>query len=75
MKNNQSTATSKIQLDTIDDISMASNRALGILHSVALQFDGGSSRMSDELITYTLEAVISEIRNIQSHLRTTHTKS
>ena len=62
------TATTKIQLDTIDDINMAGNRALGIIHSVALQFDDGSSRMSDELITYALEAAISEIRNIQSYL-------
>jgi hypothetical protein len=72
------TTTTKIHPDfnnNLDAISMASNRALGILHSVAVQFDGGSSRMSDELITYTLEAAISEIRNIQLHLRSTHTKS
>lgn len=68
MKNNPSKATTKIQLDTIDDINMASNRALGIIHSVALQFDGGSSRLNDDLIAYALDAAISEVRNIQSYL-------
>lgn len=52
--------------DEIDTIGLMTSRALGVLHSLAVQFDGGGSRMSDVLISGALDSIICEVEDIES---------
>jgi hypothetical protein len=55
-------------LDICDSLTAMTNRALGVLQLIALQFDdGGASRLNDELIANALDSVISEITDIRAY--------
>ncbi|MEY3281927.1 MAG: hypothetical protein RL674_1912 [Pseudomonadota bacterium] len=55
-------------LDICDSLTAMTNRALGVLQLIALQFDdGGAPRLNDELIANALDSVISEITDIRAY--------
>ena len=75
--NNPSTATAKIHpdfnhrvsgihdnhLDISDTISMMANRALGVSHLLALQFEGEDS----EFIINAIDSIICELNDIRAY--------
>jgi|GEM_PF-5931918 hypothetical protein len=55
-------------LDICDSLTAMTNRALGVLHLIALQFDDdGASKLNNELIANALDSVIWEINNIKAY--------
>lgn len=51
----------------IDTIGLMTDRALGVLQMLSIQFDGtGDSRLSDTLICGAIDAVLQEVEDIKA---------
>ena len=79
MKTNQTTPdfTHRFVDDCLSDtINLMADRAISVLHLIALQFEGGDvSKMSDQIIYMSLDCVIQEIQDIQACSRAFNAKN
>lgn len=57
--------------DIVDSISLMTERALGVLHSIIIQFEASSdsARISDRLMSGAISAAIQEIEDIDAVIR------
>lgn len=53
----------------IDSYGLASEQTLAILHSLALQFECGASRLSDTLICSLIDAAINGVGDLKALVR------
>lgn len=50
--------------DVVDSVGSMTERALGVLHLLSVQFTGGGDRISDHLMYGAIDSVIHEIEDI-----------